>query len=426
MTASRAAPFRLSVMMFLQYAIWGAWLPTAARYLGKGLHFSGVEIGMILGIAGAIGAVFSPFIAGQLADRYFRTERFLAVLLLLGAWINWVLASQTTPEGWLWISVAYSVVFMPTLALSNSLAFANLKDPERQFPIVRVFGTIGWIAASWAFPVIWLQTDLRLSAMPPFIVGTELPDATNRLAESLRFSALLSIVYAAWCLFLPPTPPRRDGVEPLAFAKALRLLKVPSFAILVLVSLPISVIHNVYFQQASKFLPTLGISDAHIGPAMSIGQFSEILVMAALGWLLKRIGFHGVMTLGALAYFARYLIWSRTGLPVEVLVASQALHGVCYACFFAAGYIYVDRIAPVDVRHSAQTVFGILILGGGPVIGGWLSGHLEETYRTAQGGVDYSRLWLTVSLIGLGAALAFATLFRDRSRRVGSTLEGTT
>jgi nucleoside transporter len=403
MSTQQSAGFRLSVMMFLQYAVWGAWLPTASTYLQEVLHFSPAQVGMILGLAGSIGAVAAPFIAGQVADRYFNTERCLAVLLLAGAGINWALAGQTTYESWLVLSIAYSVAFMPTLALSNSLALANLTDPERKFPIVRVFGTIGWIAASSAFPVIW-----------------KVENAPEKLVESLRFSAGIAVVYAAWCLVaLPKTPPRREGVEPLAFAKALRLLQIPAFAVLVLVSLPISVIHNIYFVQASPFLRSLGLPAGSVGPAMAIGQVSEILVMAGLGWMLKSLGFRAVITIGALAYFVRYLIWSQTGLPVPLLVGSQALHGVCYACFFAASYIYVDRLAPPDVRHSAQTVFGILILGGGPVIGGWLSGRLSEVYATPEGAIDYSQLWNTVSMIALGAALAFVTFFRDRSRKVG-------
>jgi nucleoside transporter len=403
----RAATFRLSVMMFLQYAVWGAWLPTAGTYLTKALGFTNSQMGLILGTAGAVGAVAAPFIAGQVADRWFNTERCLGVLLLAGAFLNWTLATQTSYESWLELSIAYSVVFMPTLALSNSLALANLADRERQFPIVRVFGTIGWIAASAAFPWIWNV------------------DAPARLVESFRFSAGIAVVYALWCfLAIPATPPRREGVEPLAFAKALRMFRIPAFAVLVAVSLPISVIHNLYFLNASNFLISLGLGTGQTGPAMAIGQVSEILVMAGLGWMLTRVGFRAVITIGALAYFARYLVWSQTGLPVALLVGSQALHGVCYACFFAAAYIYVDRIAPPDVRHSAQTVFGILILGGGPILGGWLHGRLSERYARVEGGVDYSQLWLTVSMIGLAAALAFGTLFRDRSRQVGSTIPG--
>lgn len=406
-------------MMFLQYAVWGAWLPLAGRYLSAstaegGLGFTGGQIGLILGLAGSIGAIASPFIAGQVADRYFSTERFLASLLVVGGVIKWYTASQTSYQAWLWLSIAYGVVYMPTLALSNSMAFANLNHPGQQFPKIRVWGTIGWIAASWIFPMLYLQTGLHVQWMPPFLVGPELPNVTARLATSLHFSALISWGYAIFCLFLPHTPPKPNAVEPLAFAKAFRLLREPSFAVLVAVSLPISVIHQIYFIQTPPFLSHLGLLDSQIGPTMTIGQFSEIAVMAGLGWGLSRYGFRSVISVGAFAYFLRYMIWSIPTLPVSVLVASQALHGVCYACFFAAGFIYADRVAPDDARHSVQTVFGILILGGGPVVGGILSGWLAEHYKVVGGGVDFAALWRVVALIGLGAAVGFAAFFRAK------------
>ncbi len=410
----------LSLMMLLQYAVWGAWLPLAGRYLSAptadgGLGFTGPQIGLILGLAGSVGAMASPFIAGQVADRYFRTERFLAFLLLVGGVVKWITASQTDYAAWLWLSILYSVVYMPTLALSNSMAFAHLTDRDRQFPKVRVWGTIGWIVASWLFPMIYLQSDLTLQWMPPFLVGSELDGVTARLADSLRFSALISWGYGAYCLFLPHTPPRRDAVEKLAFAKAFRLLREPSFAVLVAASLPISIIHQVYFIQTPSFLSHLGLQDSQIGPAMTIGQFSEILIMAALGWMLSRLGFRRVIAIGALAYFVRYFIWSIPTLPVEVQVASQALHGVCYACFFASAYIYADRLAPPDIRHSVQTVFGIIILGGGPVLGGILSGWLADRYALAAGGVEFASLWRVVALLGLATAIGFYALFRETS-----------
>ena len=410
---------RLSVMMFLQYAVWGAWLPLAARYLTApttegGLGFTGTQMGLILGLAGSIGAICAPFIAGQLADRHFSTERFLAALLAVGGVIKWVTASQTGYGTWLLLSIAYSIVYMPTLALSNSMAFANLDDRERQFPKVRVWGTIGWIAASWIFPMIYLQSGLHLQIMPPFLVGPELPNVTARLADSLRFSALISWGYAAFCLTLPHTPPRKDATEKLAFKKAFRLLREPSFAVLIAAALPISVIHQVYFLQTPPFLSHLGLMDSQIGPAMTIGQFSEIVIMGLLGVMLARLGFRTVITLGAAAYFVRYMIWSFTSLPVPVLVASQVLHGICYACFFASAYIYTDRVAPADIRHSAQTVFGIIILGGGPVLGGLLSGWLADTYAQSGGVIDYGALWRVVALIGLGAAVLFWMGFRER------------
>ncbi|MEE2775647.1 MAG: MFS transporter [Acidobacteriota bacterium] len=421
MSSSSTVKKRLSWMMFLQYAVWGFWLPVLARYLQAssaegGLGFTPGQVGWILGLAGSIGAVSAPFVAGQFADRYFASERFLAVLLVLGGAIKIWTAFQTTFAAWLWLSVLYSVVFTPTLALTNSMAFAHLDDPDREFPFVRVYGTIGWIAASWLFPAVWLLSDVSLQLMPPFYAGTEVADATSRLAHALVFSGVTSIGYAGFCFLLPHTPPRREGVEKLAFAKAFRLFRHRSFAVLVLASLPIAVIHQIYFMQTAPFFAdVLGLRDSQIGPAMTIGQFAEIAVMAGVGLLLKRLGVRWVVTIGALAYFVRYAIFATAALPTWVIVSSQALHGFCYACFFAVAYIYVDRLAPEDVRHSAQTVFGIIILGVGPVLAAPFLGFLAESFTPAGGTLDYSSLWMTLALVGLATAVGFLLAFRDET-----------
>src|SRR5262245_46153607 len=379
MKPDRYAP--LSAMMFLQYAVWGMWLPVLGQYLQAspetgGLGFTGGQVGMILGLAGSVGAGSSQSIVGQLADLYFSTEKFLGVLLILGGAVKWITAVQTSYPAWLVLSVLYSMLFMPTLALTNSLALAHLDNAERGFPIVRVWGTIGWIAAGWFFSIVWLQTDLRFQPLPPFIGGSEVPGVTHRLVDSLRFSAVLSLLYGIFAFFLPHTPPRRDGVEPLAFAKAFRMLSRKSFAVLIVASLLISVIHQMYFMKTGQFLVTLGLRESLIPQVMSIGQFAEIGVMAGLGLMLTRLGFRWVMCIGALAYFARYAIFGTVTLPLAVIVVSQALHGLCYSCFFAAAFVYVDKLADADIKHSAQTVFGIIILGGGPVLGGYLLGAL--------------------------------------------------
>lgn len=412
---------RLGSMMFLQYALWGAWLPVTARYLSAsiaegGLGFSGSEIGMILGLAGSIGAVAAPFIAGQFADRYFSTERILAFLVITGGLVKWYTSYQTSYEAWLYLSILYSILYMPTLALSNSITFAHIEDKEKSFPKIRVWGTIGWIAASWAFPMIWLQQELSFQLMPPFISGPEVSNVTARLADALKFSGIISIAYGVFCFMLPNTPPKHDAVEKMAFKKAFKLFNYSSFTILVIASLTVSIIHQIYFLQTGPFLSYIGIKDSQIGPAMTIGQFAEILTMAYLGFFLKRLGFKKVITIGVMAYFARYVIFGTTMLPVWAIVASQAFHGFCYAFFFAAAYIYVDKIADEDVRHSAQTVFGIIILGGGPVIGGWLSGKLQEIYTTANV-FDYSSFWYTLSGIGLATALFFFFLFHEQLKK---------
>ena len=409
---------RLGVMMFLQYALWGAWLPVTARYLSAtisegGLGFSGSEIGMILGLAGSIGAIAAPFIAGQIADRYFSTERVLALLVTVGGVVKWVTAHQTEYGAWLVLSIIYSVLYMPTLALSNSITFSHINDQENDFPKIRVWGTIGWIIASWVFPMIWLQQGLHFQWMPPFIVGTEVPDVTNRLADALKFSGLISVSYGAFCLLLPHTPPNRDAIEKLAFKKAFELFKKSSFTVLVIASLAVSVIHQIYFLQTGPFLSHIGILDSQIGPAMTIGQFAEILTMAYLGFFLKRLGFHKVISIGVASYCIRYAIFGTELFPVWVMIISQAFHGFCYAFFFAAAYIYVDKLADEDVRHSAQTVFGIIILGGGPVIGGWLSGYLQNIY-TLDEVFNYSDFWYTLSLIGLLTTIFFYFSFQPQ------------
>ena len=404
--------------MFLQYALWGAWLPVTARYLSAsvaegGLGFTGSQIGMTLGLAGSIGAVMAPFIAGQIADRYFSTERILAFLVTAGGVVKWITSYQTEYSAWLVLSIIYSVLYMPTLALSNSITFAHIDNQENDFPKIRIWGTIGWIVASWVFPMIWLQTNLNFQWMPPFIVGAEVSNVTSRLADALKFSGLISITYGAFCFLLPHTPPKKDAIEKLAFKKAFELFRFSSFTTLVIASLAVSVIHQIYFLQTGPFLSHIGILDSQIGPAMTIGQFAEILTMAYLGFFLKRLGFKKVITIGVAAYFMRYAIFGTESFPVWVMVASQAFHGFCYAFFFAAAFIYVDKLADEDVRHSAQTVFGIIILGGGPVIGGWLSGYLQNMY-TVENIFNYSKFWYTVSAIGLATMVFFYALFREQ------------
>jgi nucleoside transporter len=408
---------RLGAMMFLQYALWGAWLPVTARFLSApiaegGLGFTGPQIGMILGLAGSIGAIAAPFIAGQLADRYFSTEKFLAVLMLVGGVLKWYTSMQTTYSAWLILSIAYSIVYMPTIALTNSITFYHIDDQENDFPRIRVWGTIGWIAASWAFPMIWLQTNLSIQWMPPFFVGLEVPDVTSRLADALKFSGIISIFFAAYCFMLPHTPPKVDAVEKLAFKKAFQLFNKPSFKILVIASLAISIVHQIYFIQAGPFLSHIGLKDSQIGPAMTIGQFAEIITMIFLGYFLKNLGFRKVITIGTVAYFARYAVFGTESLPVWLIVVSQALHGICFAFFFAAAFMYVDRITDKDIRHSAQTVFGIIILGGGPVIGGWLSGFLQE-YYTANGVFNFSNFWYTIAGLSILTTLFFYSSFRE-------------
>lgn len=411
-------------MMFLEYAVKGLWFPLASVFLTAaaeegGLGFTDSQKGLIIGTASAIGAVCSPFIAGQLADRFFNTEKFLAVSLLIAGIIKFVTASQTTFSGWLILSAAYSVLYMPTVALTNSLAMTHLSDPKRQFPLVRVWGTVGWIFVAWVFPMVWLQTNLRFQWLPPFLVGDKVPDVTARMLDSLRVAGILAGVYAVYCWFLlPKTPPAGKNVKALAISRAFGLFRNRSFAVLMGATFVISCVHTMYFFHAGAFLKKCGLNPAYVMPAMSLGQFSEILVMALLGRFLTRFGFRTVIAIGAASYALRYFVFAVPDVSVELAICALALHGLCFACFFATGFIYVDRIASSDIRHSAQTIYTLVMFGLGPAITGWLLNpwlvRLSTDAKNLERGT-FPKFWLTCGIIAAVAAAVFWMLFRDES-----------
>jgi len=430
----RALTLRLSVMMFLQWAMFGLWAPLASIFIlakvkDGGLGFDQYQLGWLLGISGSIGALAAPFVAGQIADRYFSTERLMAGLLIVGGVLWWITSEQTAYGAWLGLSIAASLALAPTMALSNSLAFAHMSNPTRQFPVVRVWGTIGWIVAMWIFAWVWLRQTFVLSGDFPFVVlhesveltwkpmflmGREHKDVVARMVEALKAGAIVAFVYAAYCLTLPNTSPKRDAAEKLAFWKAFHLFRRRSFLVLTVAALLIACIHNIFFMQTSNHLQLLGMAKADVGPAMTIGQVTEIVVIVFLGWLLKRLGMRTVLTIGGVAYILRFLFLGSTWLPLWVIVVSLGFHGICFACYYAAAFIYVDRLADEDIRHTAQTLFGILI-GIGPVIGGWLNGFLAGLCTPAGGKLDYTGYWYTIAAIGLVATVVLAAMFRDET-----------
>lgn len=401
--APKSAGIRLSMMMFLQYAVWGIWLPYLANYLGTpiddgGLGFTGGQIGWILGLAGSIGAIAAPFIAGQVADRYLNAERALALLLVFGGIVKYITAAQTGYMPWMVLSILYSVLYMPTLALTNSVAFANLDDPEKKFPPIRSLGTIGWIVASTAFPLLWLNAE-------------DAAVNTTRIADALRVSGVLSVLYGIYCFtVLPKTPPKRDATNPLAFAEAFGLLRHPGFLLVTLVALPISMIHQCYFIRTGPFLENaVGLAVKWVGPVMSIGQWSEIIFLALLGLFIKRLGYKWVLILGTGSYALRYGLFALQE-PAWLVVAAMTLHGLNYGCFFAGAFLYVEKVAPVRIRHSAQTVFGIVILGIGPVAAGFYNQYFDR-FKDAADAQQYHQFWWTQAGIALLATLVLLTLF---------------
>jgi nucleoside transporter len=430
---TRSAGARLGVMMFLQYAVWGVWLPYLANYLQApvlengqgGLGFTGGQVGWILGLAGSIGAIAAPFIAGQVADRYLNAERALALLLLLGGVVKFITAFQTGYMAWLLLSILYSVLYMPTLALTNSIAFANLDDPERKFPPVRALGTIGFIVASVAFPLVWMKTDVHLVGYWPFADGTPRPDGTARIAEALKVAGVISIGYAVYCLLLlPKTPPKQDVAHPLAFAEAFSLFRRADFTVLTFAALLISMIHQCYFIRTGPYLENaIGFDASDVGSVMAIGQVSEIVVLAVLGLFIKRLGYKWVLILGTLSYVLRYGLFAYVLSAEEpsrgVVQAAMALHGFNYGCFFAGAFLYVEKIAPVDIRHSAQTVFGIIILGIGPVLAGFYNQYFDR-FKDVAGAQQYHQFWWTQSAVAVLSTLILLALFNTGRDQEGS------
>jgi len=413
---------RLNLMMFLEYAAKGLWFPLASVFLTAsaaegGLGFTQQQKGWIIGIPLAIGSCCAPFI-GRLCDKRFATEKCLAFLLFFVGIFKIITAQQTTYEAWLWLSIAFSILYVPTIALTNSLAMSHLQDPKQEFSRVRVWGTLGWVAVAWVFPMLWLQSDLKFQWLPPFFKGEPMKDATARMLDSVTVAGVVCLAYAVYCaLMLPKTPPK-GGDKKFNLGEALALFRHRSFTMLMAAALLLSVVHTIYFMQMGSFLKTAGLQPQNVMPAMSLGQVSEILMLAFLGPMLAKLGFRWTMTIGAGAFALRYFIFSLE-LPVEAFVVAQTLHGICFGCFYASAFIYVDRLAPVTVRHSAQALFGFVMYGLGPIIAGQVNSVFANM---AMKGADkltllgYGTYWFGTAVVALAATILIALAFRDETK----------
>src|SRR6516225_3412337 len=314
---------KLSAMMFLQYFVWGAWSVTMGTWLEQTLHFSGEQIGLAYGTT-AVAAMVSPFFVGMIADRFFATERLLVILHLIGGLILLYVSFQASFVSLYIILLAYTLCYMPTLALTNSLSFRQMNDPGREFPSVRVLGTIGWIVAG-------------------LVVGTLGVEAT---AIPMRLAAAASIVLGFFCFLLPHTPPQKSGhrmtLSDVVGLDALKLLRDSSFAIFVIGSFLICIPLQFYYTFTNPFLNELNVTNA--AGKMTLGQMSEIFFLLVMPWFFRRLGIKYMLLGGMAAWAARYLFFAtgNNGALVWMLYAGIVLHGVCYDFFFVTGQIYVD------------------------------------------------------------------------------------
>ena len=402
-----AANMRMSVMMFLEYLIWGSWLPLLALYLGDVLGFSGAQIGWIFATQ-AIACVAGYF-GGQIADRMLSTEKLLAVLHLFGGIAMFALAYQTTFWSFFIVMLAYQLAYMPTMSLTNAVVFHHVADPQRDFGRIRLWGTIGWIAASWPFVFI--------------LAGKTGPDLHAALSSIFTVAGVASLALAAFSLTLPHTPPAKPEGGVSAPMQAIKLLRDPVMFVLFVATLMDALVHQCYFQWTSPFLQNAGLAENMIMPAMSVGQIAEIGSMAALGWALARLGWKWTMTVGILAHAARFFVFA-IGDPLWLMVSINVVHGMCYAFFFAAVYIFVDERCPRDARASAQGLFNLAILGIGPFAGSLLWGWLGDVFRTADGSVDFQRLFIAPAVLALAAALLMMIAFHPRAATSAAARRG--
>lgn len=390
--------FRLFVMMVLQLAIWGAWAPKIFPYMGM-LGFEPWQqslVGSSWGVAALVGIFFS----NQFADRNFAAERFLAVSHLIGGLA--LIGTAFATDFWPFFAcyLVFSLVYVPTLSVTNSIAFANLKDPAAGFGAVRMGGTVGWVLVSWPFV---------------FLLGAHA--SVEQVRWIFLVAAIVSFAFAAYALTLPHTPARKDapGIDNLAWRRAFKLLGAPFVLVLFIVTFIDSVIHNGYFVMADAFLTNrVGIAGNLSMVVLSLGQVAEILTMFLLGRVLAKLGWKVTMIIGVLGHAARFAVFAFFADSIPVIVAVQLLHGVCYAFFFATVYIFVDAVFPKDVRSSAQGLFNLLILGVGNVVASFLFPELVSKL-SAGGAVDYTTLFLVPTGMALAAVCLLAVFFRPPS-----------
>jgi len=392
---------KLFVMMVLEFFIWGAWLPLIWGYMGKdGLNFSDLQITWV-GSAFAIASVVGIFFSNQFADRNFAAEKFMAVSHLIGGLsILGMYWAKDFPT-FFGLMLVHSLLYVPTISVSNSIAFNHLKNAQKEYGLVRMGGTIGWIMAAWPLYFI-LQGK----------VGVEAVTASRNI---FLISGIASVFLAIFSLSLPHTPakPAAAGEGGFAWLKAARHLSKPYLLVLFIVTFIDATIHNGYFLMAGSFLGSnvVGIKPEWIMPVMSIGQIAEILTMAVLGWFLAKMGWKTTMILGILGHAARFAVFALMPENQTMIILVQVLHGVCYAFFFATLYIFIDAAFPKDVRSSAQGLFNLLVLGLGDLAAKWFFIPLQGKLTAADGMVNYKELFLWPTGLSLAASVILLIAF---------------
>jgi nucleoside transporter len=385
---------RLSGMMFLNYVIWGAWYVTLSTYLTATLHFSGTQAGAVFGTT-ALASMISPFFVGLIADRFFPTERVLAALHFMGAFLLWRLASAQTFAGVYGLLLAYCLCYFPTIALTNSLTLQHVTDPGRDFPLIRVFGTLGWIAIGVA-------------------VGSM---AIEKSATPFLLASGASIVMGIFSFALPHTPPGAKG-EVFSFRRilgldALVMLKDKSFFIFAIASVLACIPLTFYFSFTNDYL-----NDVHVANAagkMTLGQVSEVGMMLVMPFVLRKLTVKSILLIGLVAWVARYalLAFGNAGPAVWMFYIAILVHGVCYDFFFMTGQLYTDQQAPPHLRSAAQGFLTFMTYGIGMYAGSLISGNALDFFSTGPEAHNWRAFWLSCAAGAFVILLIVAALFRS-------------
>lgn len=390
---------QLSTMMFLNFFIWGAWFVTMGTHL-KSTGASDVQVGLAYGTQ-SLGAIIAPFVIGLIADRYFDAQKILGVLHLLGAALMYYLSGVADFAAFYPALLVYMILYMPTLALVNSVSFKQLQDPEKQFSYIRVWGTIGWIVAGLI--IGWLAWEQKVT-----------------LANTFRLSAVMSLVLGVFSFTLPSTPPPKKGsktsIGEILGLDALGLLKDRNFLIFFLSSMLICVPLAFYYQETNIYLNEIGVQAA--AGKMSMGQMSEMIFLFLMPLFFARLGVKKMLLIGMAAWVIRYLCFAYgdTGGGLWLLYTGIILHGVCYDFFFVTGQIYTDQRAGNRIRSSAQGMITLATYGVGMFIGFWVAGMVAEKYAVT-GGHDWKSVWMVPAVIAAAVLLLFVLMFKERKTR---------
>ncbi len=418
---------RLSIMMFLQYYIWGIWLPILGLHLGsKAVGLDQYQIGWVYTVYG-FGAILGPFILGQLADRYIATEKVMAGAHLVGGCLLIATAYATTFWPIFLLLFAYCNLYMPTMGLSNSITFRSVGEGNQDlFPGIRMWGTIGWIAAGLSFTAYLSSAD-RPELKPLFDLVS-----TPTFRDCLRLSGVVSLIYGLYCFTLPHTPPTRVEhdtvkVKKSAVLESLELMKVRSFAVLVVVSGLIGIMLAFYFACEGIFLNAIGVPEKQVSSFMTLGQVGEWLVIGLVPLAVHRFGVKNTMIIGAGAWALRFGL-SAIGQPQWLMIATIGLHGFAFGFFFVVAQMYVDRAAGPDIKASAQNLLIFIIYGLGTIVGSVLTGYVRNYFSVVENGKviseNWTGIWAGPFVLTLVCIAIFALMFRDTAITKKTVVEG--